>query len=81
MKQTTTSQIKKLDIMKTTNNTLIYIVVIAAVIIVFLLLGGSQWTSNAMHRGRPIMASWSWPQILISIGIGFVIGWFVARRR
>jgi uncharacterized protein YneF (UPF0154 family) len=67
--------------MKTTNNTLIYIVVIAAVIIIFLLLGGSQWTSSAMHRGRPLIANWSWTQILISLCIGFLLGWFIARKR
>ncbi|RPH29203.1 MAG: hypothetical protein EHM93_17545 [Bacteroidales bacterium] len=68
--------------MKTSNNTLMYIIVIAVIIIAFLLLGGSQWMNGMMHRGRPmIIANWNWTQILISVGIGFLLGWFVARRR
>lgn len=68
--------------MKATSNNTIYIIVIALIIIVILLLGGGSWMNGMMHGGRYSgYNSWNWTQILISIGIGFLIGWFVARRR
>jgi len=36
-----------------------------------------------MHGGNNSMnmGNWNWPLILISLGIGFLIGYLVARRR
>jgi uncharacterized protein YneF (UPF0154 family) len=68
--------------MKPANNTTFYIIVIAIIIIAFLLLGGGHWINGMMYENRSIrMANWNWTQILISMGIGILIGWFVAKRR
>jgi DNA-binding transcriptional regulator of glucitol operon len=61
----------------------IYIVVaIAVVVIAFLLLGGLPWVQGMGHgRSSMGMTSLRWGQILISLGLGFLIGWFASKRK
>lgn len=66
--------------LKTSNKTLVYVLAVAVIVLIVLLFGGAGWL-NGMH-GRMSMdiAHWNWTQILISLGVGFVLGWFVAKR-
>ena len=64
------------------NTRVIYIVALVVIIVAFLLLGGASWARGMMHEHHPMsMYGWNWTQILISLGIGFLIGVLVARRR
>ena len=69
--------------MSTVKNTrAVYVIAIVVIIVAFLLLGGGQWTKGLMHGNRSMaMANWNWVQILISLGIGFVLGLVVAKRK
>ncbi len=67
---------------KSTNMTVIYIIAIAVIIVVFLLLGGGTWIKGMTHGSRSIsMAHLNWVQIIISLGIGFLLGLLVSRRK
>jgi hypothetical protein len=68
----------------TINKTVLYIIAITAIIAVFLLLGGGPWMNGLMHEGRSVRVTgwnWNWIHILISLGIGFILGIVVARRK
>lgn len=66
----------------TTNRTVYIVISLLVVIVAFLLLGGGPWVKGMMHEGGSVnMASWNWTQILISIGIGFLLGLVVGRRK
>jgi hypothetical protein len=70
--------------MRTRRDTrIIYIVVaIAVVVIAFLLLGGIPWIQGMGHgHGSMGMTSLRWGQILISLGLGFLLGWVASKRR
>jgi len=63
------------------SNTTIYIVALIAIVIAFLLLGGAPWVRGLIHGDSSIsFYRWNWTQILISLGIGFLLGYLVARR-
>jgi hypothetical protein len=65
----------------TINTTALYLIALAVIIVAFLLLGGGHWAQGMMHGSRSMgTASWNWAQIFISVGIGFLIGYIVARR-
>ena len=64
------------------NTRAVYVIAILVIVVVFLLLGGGPWTKGLMHGNRSIhMANWNWVQILISLGLGFVLGLIVAKRK
>ncbi len=64
------------------NSTLTYVIALAAIIVAFMLLGGGPWIKEMMHGSLSInMANWKWAQILISIGIGFLLGIVFTKRR
>ena len=64
-----------------TNKTVLYLIAFAVIIVAFLLLDGGMWIKGMMHGSRSIgMANLNWVQILISLGLGFLLGWIVARR-
>jgi hypothetical protein len=66
----------------TVNNTALYLIALVVIIVAFLLLGGGHWAHGMMHGSRSMgMAGWSWVQIFVSAGIGFLLGYLVARRR
>ena len=61
---------------------LYYVVAVAAVVIVFLLLGGGPWVKGMGHgNGSMRMPDLQWGQVLISLGLGFLLGWIAARRK
>ena len=65
----------------TSNSTGIYLIALVVIVIAFFLLGGGPWMRGMMHGSGSIgLNSWNWPQILISMGIGFLIGILVSRR-
>ena len=66
----------------TTNRTAYFLIALLVIIVAFLLLGGGPWIKGMMHEGRSMnVANWNWTQILISVGIGFVLGLVVGRRK
>jgi len=62
---------------------ILYIVVaIAIIVIAFLLLGGTSWIKGIGHDGGSMgMTNLHWGQILISLGLGFLLGWIASRRK
>jgi len=70
--------------MSTRRNTtaIYYVIALAVVIVAFLLLGGGPWIKGMMHgSGSTGMTQLNWGQILVSLGLGFLLGIFVARRK
>lgn len=67
---------------RTKNNTILIIIVFCVIIVAFFLLGGEAWIKGLSHGSRPSgMANLKWVQILISLGIGFLLGLLAARRK
>jgi len=67
-----------------TNTTALYFIAVVVIIVAFLLLGGGTWIREMtyMHGSRSIgMANWNWTTILICLGLGFLLGFLVGRRR
>jgi hypothetical protein len=62
---------------------IVYIVgAIAIIIIAFLLLDGTSWLKGIGNgRGSMGMNNLHWGQILISLGLGFLLGWLASRRK
>jgi hypothetical protein len=64
------------------NTTVIYVIAIVVIVVAFLLLGGIPWINGMTHGGRTIsISNLHWGQILISLGLGFLLGWVVSRRK
>ena len=62
--------------------TLTYVVALLVIVVAFLLLGGGPWMTGMMHRGRSMgTVHLNWVQILISLGIGFLLGLLASRRK
>jgi hypothetical protein len=69
---------KKIEV----TNKALYFIAFLVIIVAFLLLGGGPWARGMMHGSRYMsMGYWNWTQILISLGLGFVLGFLVARRK
>ena len=61
--------------MKSASNRTFYIIAIAIIVIGFILFGGGYWIKGMMHKSMSLgIANWNWTQILISIGLGMLIG-------
>jgi hypothetical protein len=66
----------------TTNRTAYFFIALLVILAAFLLLGGGPWIKGMMHEGRSLqVANWNWAQILICLGIGFVLGLVAGRRK
>jgi ABC-type antimicrobial peptide transport system permease subunit len=64
------------------NSPATYLIVLLIILAAFFLLGGGPWIKGLTQGGRSAgMNSLHWPQILISLGIGFLLGFIVARRK
>jgi len=64
------------------NTTLTYLVALLVIVVAFLLLGGGPWVKGMMHGGGSMgMGNLNWIQIVISLGIGFVLGLLYSKRR
>jgi len=60
----------------------LYLIALVVIIVAFLLLGGGPWVGGMMHRNGSFgMSHLNWAQILISIGLGFLLGVVAAKRR
>ena len=74
---------------KSSNSAAIYVIIIVVIIVAFLLLGGGAWTRGMMHSGGLMrngcpslnIANWNWVTILISLGVGVLIGVLLKRRK
>jgi len=60
------------------NTTAIYIIAIVVIVVAFFLLGGGPWIKGMTHGS---ISNLHWGQILISLGLGFLLGWIVSRRK
>ena len=61
---------------------LYYLIAAAVIVIAFLLLGGVPWMQGMGHgNGSMGIVSLRWGQILISLGLGFLLGWIASRRK
>ena len=61
---------------------LYYLIAAAVIVIAFLLLGGASWMKGMGHgTGSMGTVSLRWGQILISLGLGFLLGWIAAKRK
>jgi hypothetical protein len=61
---------------------LYYLIAAAVIVIAFLLLGGVPWMQGMGHgNGSMGTVSLRWGQILISLGLGFLLGWIASRRK
>jgi hypothetical protein len=59
-----------------------FVVAIAVIVVAFLLLGGGPWIKGMGHgNGSMVMTNLRWGQILISLGLGFLLGWLASRRK
>ena len=64
------------------NMAVIYILAIVVIVMAFFLLGGGEGIKSIAHGGRTMsMSNLHWGQILISLGLGFLLGWIVSRRK
>ncbi len=65
-----------------TNRTAFILIALLVIIVAFVLLGGGPWIKGMMHGGTSMnMTHWNWTQILISLGIGFVLGLLAGRTK
>jgi len=62
---------------------ILYIVgVIVIIVIAFMLLGGTTALKGIGNgSGSTVMTNLRWGQILISLGLGFLLGWLASRRK
>jgi hypothetical protein len=70
--------------MSTRRNTtaIYYVIALVVIIVAFLLLGGGPWIKGMTHgSGSAGMAQLNWGQILVSLGLGFLLGILVSRRK
>jgi hypothetical protein len=59
-----------------------YGLALVVIVVAFLLLGGGTWITGLTHGSSSIRATdLHWGQILISLGLGFLLGWIVSKRR
>lgn len=69
-------------IRKKSKNTVTYLIALAVIIVAFLLLGGKEWLTGLGHgQGGFQLASLEWAQILISLVVGFLLGYLFCKRR
>lgn len=66
---------------KASSTTLVYIIIAMLILILVLIFGGADWFRGT-HINRSFgYSNWDWTQILISLAIGIVIGWFLHKKR
>jgi hypothetical protein len=66
----------------TSNTAVVYFLVTVVIVMAFLLLDGVTWIKGMTHTGNSIgMANWNWVHIIVSLGLGFLLGLIVAKRK
>jgi hypothetical protein len=63
------------------SNVLVYIIIALVVVILIMIFGGAHCTRGVNSRISLGIEHWNWAQILISVGIGFILGWIAFRRK
>jgi TRAP-type C4-dicarboxylate transport system permease small subunit len=64
------------------NTKVIYILALVVIVMAFFLLGGGAWIKGITNGNNAINTSHlHWGQILISLGLGFLLGWIIARKK
>lgn len=64
------------------DTTALYLIAVVVIIVAFLLLGGGPWMKGMTHGSGSLgTVHLNWVQILISLGIGFLLGWLASRKR
>jgi len=67
---------------KSSNRTIMYIIAVLVILAFLIWLDGGRSINGMMHRNSSIVVyHWNWAQILISLGIGFVLGILYSKRR
>jgi uncharacterized membrane protein len=64
--------------LRSSNKTAYYIIAILVILLAFILLGGGNWVKGSGGSG---MAGLQWVQIIISLIIGFFLGWVASKRK
>jgi hypothetical protein len=64
--------------LRSSNKTAYYIIAILVILLAFILLGGGNWVKGSGGSG---MAGLQWAQIIISLGIGFFLGWVASKMK
>ncbi len=66
----------------TSKNFVPYLIALVVIVIAFLLLGGDHWFRGIMHGNHSLnISDWNWVTILISMGVGVLIGILLIRRK
>jgi hypothetical protein len=66
----------------TVSRTALYLIALVVIVGAFILLGGGSWMTGMMHRGSSMgTVHLNWIQILISLGIGFMLGLLASKQR
>jgi hypothetical protein len=66
----------------TVSRTALYLIAVVVIVVAFFLLGGGTWMTGMMHRGGSMSAvHLNWVQILISLGLGFILGLVASKQR
>ena len=61
---------------------LYYVIAVVVIIVAFFLLGGGPWIKGLGHGSSSMgMTNLHWGQILISLGLGFLLGWLASRKK
>jgi hypothetical protein len=64
------------------SNRTAYFVIAILVIVIAFLLGTGPWLKDLLHvHGSMGMANIHWTQIFIGVGIGFILGLIVSKRK
>ena len=62
------------------NKTMVFILVTLIAILVVMVFGSSDWI-RSVHANQSLgINSWCWTQIIISIALGFGLGWVVFKK-
>ena len=64
------------------NNKTILIIAFVIVIVLFLVLGG--WAMTGVRSGSEMMMggiSWMWIPIVVTLGIGILLGWAIFKKK
>lgn len=64
------------------DRTALYFLAALVILVAFILIGGGSWVKGLGHGSGPVsLGQLQWLQILVSLGLGFLVGWLVFRRK
>lgn len=62
------------------NKLALYIIAALCVVVAIMIFGGAEWLRGVRMDGSLGLNHLNWPHILLSIGLGFGLGWLVFKR-